>query len=245
MVNIWIGIATLSVVALAPAVLTSRRRQMKLRDERETALDLHRQQLLELDRDLEMGMIAPAEHAVARVEVQRRILAADTIRTDMRQRISDWRLWGGLALIPPFAICLYLSGGHPSLPAQPLAERMHAQSAKDAGAIAAINRLRDVLGSMSPSDPSFRQGYLLLGQAEAAQGHFAEAAHDWRKALDISFDPELAVRVAEAQVQAEGHVSPDSIALYRKALDAAPKDAPWRTAVESRIAQGVHEETGP
>ena len=45
----------------------------------------------------------------------------------------------------------------------------------------------------------------------------------------------LAARAAEAAVRAEGGVSEASAALFRRALDVAPPDAPWRTAAEQRL----------
>jgi cytochrome c-type biogenesis protein CcmH len=84
------------------------------------------------------------------------------------------------------------------------------------------------------------QGYVLLGQAEASLGDWGQAALAWRRALDDGFDATLAAQTAEAQVRAEGGVSADSAALFRKALDAAPNDAPWRLLAEQRIAQSEH-----
>ena len=108
-----------------------------------------------------------------------------------------------------------------------------------------ISQLKMTLVTMPPNDPSLRQGYLLLGQAEASLGHDADAAAAWRKALDIEFAPDLAAQVAEEQVRAEGHISADSLDLYRRALDAAPQDAPWPQALQQRIAQGEHDQEQP
>ncbi|MDG6094570.1 c-type cytochrome biogenesis protein CcmI [Acetobacter sp. AN02] len=240
----WAGIVILSVITLLPAAVSVRGRTRQ-RDERETALALHRLQLAELDRDLTTGMIAPAEHGVAYLEVQRRILAADQVKTGMTDRITNLRLWLGLGAVPVMATVLYLTGGQPSLPAQPLKARLAAQAAENSKIDDTLSRLRTALGSLPPDDPRLRQGYLLLGQAEAAAGQYAGAARDWGRALDLKFDPELAAQVAELHVRADGHVSAEAVALFRRALDGAPKDAPWRRSVEARIAEGVHEETAP
>jgi cytochrome c-type biogenesis protein CcmH len=55
--------------------------------------------------------------------------------------------------------------------------------------------------------------------------------------LASGFDPLIAAHAAEAATRAEGHVSPDSAALFRQALAAAPPDAPWRGVVEKRLAE--------
>ncbi len=242
---IWLSIACLSFLALLPAAFVLWRRAVA-RDERSAALELHEAQLAELDRDLASGMIAPAEHAVAQLEIQRRILVADRAPAEMADRSARNRVIIALVLLPIVATGLYLAGGgHPRFPAQPLEPRLKEVQARDARAAKAIAQLREALATIPPGDPSLRQGYLLLGQAEASRGHDADAAAAWRKALDLGFDPELALQVAEEQVRSEKHISADSLSLYRRALDAAPKDAPWKQAVQQRIAQGEHDQEQP
>ncbi|MBO1359265.1 c-type cytochrome biogenesis protein CcmI [Acetobacter sacchari] len=241
---IWIGIGCLSLFALLPAA-TAFWLRGRAQDERSAALALHEAQLTELERDLSIGMIAPAEHTIAKLEIQRRILAADRARSDISEKSARARAIVALALIPFIAIGLYLTGGHPTMPGQPLKPRLAEIKARDAKGNAAIDQLRVALTKMSPTDPTLRQGYLLLGQAEAARGRSAAAAEAWRHALDLGFAPELAAEVAEEQTMADGHISADSLALYRRALDAAPKDAPWRESIEQRIAQGEHDQEQP
>lgn len=241
---IWLGIVVLSALALLPALLTLWRRNRTL-DERSAALALHEAQLAELDRDLDIGMIALPEHSVARLEIQRRILAADQAPANVVDKAARARIIIALAAIPLAATGLYLTGGHPSFPAQPLKPRLEALAAQDAKAGQMIDQLKGAIAKMSPEDPTLRQGYILLGQAEASRGHDKEAIEAWRKALDMEFQPALALELAETQVHSDGHISADSLSLYRRALDAAPKDAPWRQAVEQRIAAGVHEQEQP
>ncbi|GBR05584.1 c-type cytochrome biogenesis protein CcmI [Acetobacter oeni] len=242
---IWLSIACLSVFALLPSAFALWRRAVA-RDERSAALELHDAQLIELDRDLSSGMIAPAEHGVAQLEIQRRILIADHAPAEMADRAARNRIFIALALVPAVAVGLYLSGGgHPGFPAQPLAPRLKDVQAHDERTAKAVAQLKQTLDVLPAGDPSLRQGYLLLGQAEASRGHDADAAVAWRKALDLGFAPDLALQVAEEQVRSEQHISADSLELYRRALEAAPKNAPWRQAVEQRIAQGEHEQEQP
>lgn len=245
MLIIWLSIICLSLVALLPAFLTVWRRT-EARDERSAALALHEAQLAELERDLSVGMIAPSEHHIARLEIQRRILVADQAPAETSERAARLRIVLALVAIPLFTVGLYLaSGGHPSFPAQPLAPRLKLLEARDAKTGEAITHLKQALASLPPGDPNIRQGYLLLGQAEASRGHDADAAAAWHKALDLEFAPELALQIAEEQVRAEKHISADSLSLYQRALEAAPASAPWREAVQQRIAQGEHEQEQP
>lgn len=242
---IWLSIAALSLLALAPAVWALFRRQHVLHDERTAALTLHEAQLGEVERDLTIGLIAPEEHAVARLEIQRRILAADMAPTGGSTASSTRLAWLGLTLTPIAATLLYLTNGYPTLPAQPLAPRLAAQQAQADREDAIVAQLRQALATLPDTDPNRRQGYLLLGQAEAARDHYEEAAQAWGHALALGFEPELAARTAEAMTRASHRVTPEALALFRKALDTAPKTVPWRDAAQARIAQGEHDQDNP
>ncbi|MBM9401804.1 c-type cytochrome biogenesis protein CcmI [Gluconacetobacter azotocaptans] len=238
---IWIGFFLLTTLALLPAIAVFRH-TARLRDERETALVLHRARLAELDRDMQDGLIAPTEHAGAALEIQRRLLATDAAEAHGAGRgIPGPVVAGALLLVPLSALGLYLACGHPSLPAQPLAPRLAEIRKQDHRSDALLAQLRAGLARMPADDPNRVRGYLLLGQAEAARAHYADAAAAWRQAIDIQFDPEVAARTAEAQTLADGRVTPETASLFRRALDAAPADAPWRIAAEQRIAQSEHQ----
>ena len=233
---IWLAAAVLALCALAPAGLALRRR-IRVQGRQSATLALYRAQIGELARDLEERRISPADHATALLEVQRRLLAASEA-ADAPQAPSDGRaLVAGLALVPMAALGLYLVGGRPDLPAQPLAGRMKGADKAMADENAMVEQLRAVLASVDPRSDRARQGELLLGNLEAARGNLAGAADQWRKALALRFDPFLAARVADATSQAEGRVSEASAALFRRALAAAPPDAAWRGAVEQKLAQ--------
>ena len=242
---IWLSIALLSLIALAPAAAALWRRSRSIRDERSTALALHDAQLAELDRDLTVGLIASGEHSVAVLEIQRRILVADMAPSTAREQSATWPGWLALGLAPVLAVALYLTNGAPMLPAQPLGPRLVAQHQHDVRDDAVIAQLRSAIAALPATDPSRRQGYLLLGQAEAGRDHYNEAAQAWNQALDMGFDAELAARTGEALTRAHHHVTPDALALFRKALDAAPQDAPWRAAAQARVAQGEPDQDNP
>lgn len=242
---IWLSIGLLSLLALAPAFLTLWKRTRDIRDERSTALALHEAQLTEVDRDLAIGLIAPAEHSVALLEIQRRILSADTAPSTARANSSAMLGWFALAATPALAVGLYLTNGAPYLPAQPLGPRLVAQHMQNRKTDALIAQLQQAVAALPADDPNRRQGYLLLGQLQATGDHYAQAADAWGHALALGFDAELAARTAEAMTRAEHHVSAQALDLFRKALDAAPKDAEWRAAVQGRIAQGEHDQENP
>ena len=229
---IWALLVLLALAVLAPLLLALRGRG-GARGARELALQLHRTQLQELDRDLAEGRILPTEHATAVLEVQRRLLAAAEATEAESRPGARWPVLAAIALVPAAAFALYLvSGSQPGMPSIDAAS----QQARAAEEGALIAELRQRLSTMDPASDRARQGYVLLGSVEEARGNDAAAAEAYRMALRGKFDATIAARAAEAAVRAEGGVSDSSAALFRRALAAAP-DAPWRDAVLQRLQQ--------
>jgi len=232
---IWLILVLLTAAALAPAAWVLRGRT-RLRDRTEAAMALHRAQLAELDRDLAEGRIGPAEHATALLEVQRRLLAAAETPDAALSRGPREPLALTLVVIPVVALCLYFVAGHPELPSAP--SNRSAQAGQRAQEDAdMINQLRAAIADATPGSDRAREGNVLLGNIQEAKGDFGAAAAAWRLALGIRFDPLLAAETAEAATRAEGRVSPESAGLFRRALAAAPADAPWRELAEQRLAE--------
>ncbi|MDE2006559.1 MAG: c-type cytochrome biogenesis protein CcmI [Rhodospirillales bacterium] len=237
MMALAFGILGLAALALAPLGFTAFG-QARARGRRESALALLRGQLVELDRDRAEGRIGTPEHAAARLEVERRLLAEAERAEPAVAEGGASPVWIAVALVPIAALALYWVGGSPELPAAPLAERIAAAEARGRQEMALIAQLKAALPRLDPASDKARQGYVLLGNAEARLGDMMGAADAWRKALASRFDPTLAAETAEAITEANGHVTPEAEALFRRALATAPSDAPWRSMVERRLGGG-------
>src|SRR5882757_4303330 len=93
-------------------------------------LEVYRDQLSELDRDMARGLIRPAEAEEARAEIARRILRLDNTgpadKDAVRQPSIATRLVATAAVlvVPLVSWGLYSQLGSPDLPSQPLAERL-------------------------------------------------------------------------------------------------------------------------
>ena len=102
----------------------------------ETDSQVFRDQLAEVERDLDRGTITEAEAEGARIEVSRRLLAADararTTATLSPAPQGHSGLVAGLALMgtPALAAALYFGIGAPGLPDQPLDQRRAAAGAQ-------------------------------------------------------------------------------------------------------------------
>ena len=229
---IWLGLLAVTLVALSP-VLWVILRPVSNKGRRESALALHRAQLLELDHELAEGRLLSTEHGAARLEVQRRMLAEAATDDPSPERASRWPLIYALLLVPAAALGLYLIQGQPGMPAQPLAPRQAEWAQQDQ----LIDLLKQRLARLPAGDPRAYDGYLLLADSEAKRNRLADASNAWVHALTINFDAGLAARAAEARAESLGEVDPVSADLFRRALAAAPADADWKSLAEERLKE--------
>lgn len=233
---IWLALPLLAVCALLPLLLLLRAPGPP-RGRRDAELTLYRAQLAELGRDRAEGRLLPAEHQTALLEVQRRLLAAGEAAEPPPRPGRRGPLVLTLILTPLAATLLYLVGGAPGLPAAPLQARLSRAEAEARDTAVLVQRLRAHLAQLPPGSDQMRQGYRLLGNVEAARRNMTAAAEAWRTALAIRFEPDLALETAEAITEAAGHLTPEGKSLFQQALNAAPKDAPWRGMAERRLAE--------
>jgi len=241
---IWLAILLLTTVALAPLARVLLHSGPSRRGRREAALALHQAQLTELDRDFAEGQIAAAEHTAAVVEIQRRLLATAELRDVILPSAARGPLVFALAMVPAFALGLYLRAGSPGLPSEPLAARIALAKSELEHENASLADLRAHLATLDPHTEQARKGFELLGNMEAGRHNFAAAAAAWNKALAVRFDPTLAAEAAEAMADAEGHVTASTALLFRKALQAAPIDESWRPIAERRLHEYAAGEEG-
>ncbi len=239
---IWLWLLVVACVTLAPVAWFAGQGG-RLRGRRDAALALHRAQLTELDRDLAEGRLLPAEHAAARLEVQRRLLREADDAEAGPARSGPFGVVLLTALVPALAVILYVAaGGAPDFRAREAAARqvaqgMAAQARQTAEDEAVIARLRETLAKMDSHTDTARRGYVMLGRAELSLGHLPEAAEAWRQALAQRFEPDLGAETAEVISEAQAHVTPEAANLFRRALAEAPADAPWRKAAEKRVSE--------
>ncbi|MGO6940131.1 c-type cytochrome biogenesis protein CcmI [Rhizobium johnstonii] len=123
----WILVAALTA-ALAVILLYPLLRGAKAADNiRAGEAAVYRDQLRELDRDLDGGLITPEEADYARAEIGRRLIAvsadepAETLKPARHHRFTEAFV---LLVLPVLGLCLYLTTGRPDLPSQPLEARL-------------------------------------------------------------------------------------------------------------------------
>lgn len=195
----------------------------------EHAFEVYRDQIAEIDQDLERGLITADQASAARTEIERRILAVASSREtdrpgDRPSAASRLVPLAIAALIPLGVLALYLRLGSPDLPSQPFASRTDrvqvAAEARDFEALVAR------LAERQARSPDNLEGWVMLGRSYAFMGRHADAAESYRRALDLSDgDPEIASAYGEALTLAnDGIVTPLAHGAFDAALRARPGD---------------------
>lgn len=123
----WVAAAVLTFAA-SLAVLIPLSRRTGGAGARANEINVYRDQLAEVERDVRRGLLAPEEAEQARTEIGRRILRADDDGIILKQDSGGaaFRVAGAIAVvsIPLISWGLYSVLGSPNLPEQPLSARM-------------------------------------------------------------------------------------------------------------------------
>ncbi|MER8504254.1 c-type cytochrome biogenesis protein CcmI [Mesorhizobium sp. M0204] len=210
-------------------------------------LEVYRDQLAELDRDMARGLIQPMEAEEARAEIARRILRlsnAGQAGETATQPSRSTRLVATAAVlvVPLLSWGLYGQLGSPDLPSQPLSERL-AKNPADSSVDELIARAEAHLAA----NPSDGRGWDVLAPVYLRMQRYADAVTAYRNAIRL--DGDSAARQAglgEAIANAAGGiVSAEAQAAFEAALKldpANPKAAFYLAmgmAQEGRIAEAT------
>jgi len=187
---------------------------------------VYRAQLGELARDRDAGRIGPGEYDAAVIEVQRRLLSvADDVPAPAAAKPAQWPLVLAAIAVPAVAIALYLPRGTPDMPDFPLAEMQARRDAEAAEVGQLLATLRARLVELPPASPQRWNGYVLLGNTLRATGDLAGAANAYREALTMSFDPDVAIDLAETIALVEdGRIGAEPRALLERAAASGTGD---------------------
>ena len=188
-------------------------------------LAVYRDQMRELERDRSAGFIPAAEATAARVEISRRLLAADEAQQHAPPvSLAPWRrrfaAIAALAGLPLGAVVLYLAIGFPGLPDQPLAARSNGPDGRSLAALVA--QVEDRL----ERNPQDGRGWEVIGPVYMRLNRFDDAVRARRNALRI-LGPSVVREgdLGEALVAAaNGVVTAEAKAAFDRALALDARD---------------------
>jgi cytochrome c-type biogenesis protein CcmH len=219
-------------------------------------LRVYRDQLKELDRDVERGILTEAEAARARTEVSRRILEADRALQQARGAdtrrggLERWIIAGGLVASVAGAVGVYFQIGAPGYPDLPLATRIEiineARATRpgqdEAEAQVTVREaipeqpereeLVAQLRTIMEQRPDDARGMELLASNEAALGNFRAARIAQERLIELLGDEVTGnhyIDLAEMMVLAAGgYVSPEAEAALEQGLALEPRNGTAR-----------------
>ena len=211
----WIvlGVLTAGLLALLlPPLLRSRGQDSHAYD-----VAIYRDQLAEVLRDRDRGLLDEDDASAAQREIERRMLAADAAARGRATRAATphWVIAVVIALaLPVVAVPLYLQLGSPGLPDQPLAAR--APAAPEDGTVANI----EAMVARLAEQPEDGAGWAELGSELLLAGRYADAVGALDRALALTDqDPAVAALYGEAQVlSADGFVTDGARAAFNITL---------------------------
>lgn len=243
--SLWLLFGAMTVVALALLLWPLLRRPPEPLARRDYDLSVYRAQLQELERDRSRGLLGEAEAEAARVEVQRRMLAADAERGRAAPPAPRARAGRAMAalLIATFPILcgiLYLQLGSPGVPGQPFAGRTEErQHLADQGGRPSVEAMILRLEERVNASPEDFEGWLRLGNAYGMVERFEQAADAYRRAIALQPDvAPLHAALAEAlALAAGGIVTERAHTEIERALEIDPKEPRARFYQGLELAQ--------
>jgi cytochrome c-type biogenesis protein CcmH len=182
---LWVAFALMTAVAVF-VVLWPLSRHATLSGGSD--VEVYRDQLNEITRDRTLGLIGEAEAEAARIEVSRRMLAADAsisaANSTTTGTSSIWRRRAtavtALVALPLGASIFYLALGSPELPGEPLAARL-TDGQQDRSVANLISQVEAHLKQV----PSDARGYEVLAPVYLRLGRFDDAVRARRKLLEL------------------------------------------------------------
>jgi cytochrome c-type biogenesis protein CcmH len=220
---LWIVFALLTGVAVLAVLIPLTRGGHAARTGRESDVAVYKDQLREIDADLDRGVIEAAEAEAARIEVGRRLLAADRAAkaaSGAARPVPRALVAAIIVLVPAISLGTYLAIGSPDLPGQPLSARVNRPIQQQDVAVL-IARVEEHLAE-APEDGN---GWEVVAPVYMRLGRYEDAARAWANAIRLlgpSADREA--NYGEALVDAnDGMVSADARAAFDRALERDPQ----------------------
>jgi cytochrome c-type biogenesis protein CcmH len=232
---VWIAAAVLAAICVA--VLLNTLLRTRAADDSRSAFDLtvYKDQLTEIDRDLDRGLLNEVQAKSARLEIERRMLAsaateentpASGSSVEETRRVTRLAAMVLTVALPLLAVGFYLHLGSPGQPAAPFTERRALQeafqSAMDGDLAAEIGGLEKRVEAQRFDAHS----WLLLAAAYGELNRFIDAANAFRRAIELGAkEPNIYASLGEILVAAAGgEVGPEARRAFAEAITLDPEN---------------------
>lgn len=235
----WIVAAILTFAASAAVIWPFLRAPARTVDPGGHDVEVYRDQLAEIDRDRDRGVIADAEAEEARAEIGRRILreaagAGERGHAGRHSTLTRIVATVSMGLVPVIALAAYAVTGSPGMPDQRLAERLSRNPADNT-----VEELVARAETHLRQNPQDAQGWEVVAPIYLRIGRFDDAVLAAENAIRLAGEDSRRLNIlAEARVaKAGGVVTAEALALFEQVLALDPDDGKARFHVGLARAQ--------
>jgi cytochrome c-type biogenesis protein CcmH len=230
---LWIILTVMCSLAVMLVTVPLVRRYENYRDTASAGTSIFTDQLREIERDRSLGVIGEKEADLAKIEIERRLIAAAKNVIEPRPISPAWRtvaLVSAVGFVVLGSVNIYALRGSPDKigPPAETAAQEPAPEAPAAGAptTAEVDAMIGKLAKRLEQSPGDAEGWRMLGWSYFNTQRYEESAAAYGKAMAI--DPanlDYKAGHAEALVQAaQGMVTPRAQELFAEVLKADPKE---------------------
>lgn len=226
---IWLIFAAMAAATVALLLLPLLRARPHAVSRAAYDLTVYKDQLAEVEREVERGTLSADQADAARTEIQRRILALGEVgKGTAPSRVSALTAAAViLAGIPAVGFGVYSLLGAPNLPDQPYAGRKD-QMAQMQGQADMIKNMVAQLSARLEKEPNDGKGWAMLGRSLRVMGDADKSMAAYRKAVALlPGDTQVRLEfgaVLLAQVPQGGTLPPEFVRLMREVVAVDPKN---------------------
>jgi cytochrome c-type biogenesis protein CcmH len=230
---LWIILTVMCSLAVMLVTVPLVRRYENYRDTASAGTNIFTDQLREIERDRGLGVIGEKEADLAKIEIERRLIAAAKNVTEPRPISPAWRtvaLVSAVGLVVLGSVNIYALRGSPDKTEPPAATAAQepAPEAPAAGTptTAEVDAMIGKLAKRLEQNPGDAEGWRMLGWSYFNTQRYEESAAAYGKATAIEpANLDYKAGHAEALVQAaQGTVTPRAQELFAEVLKADPKE---------------------
>jgi len=245
MTALWISTAVLTVLALAALLLPMSLGKRKDVSPARADFDLtvYKDQLTEIDKDMERGVLSEDQATAARTEIERRMLAVagEGDEEIKNTPVPQWLMLTILVTVPVGAFAMYFGLGQPSMQDRPFAERAATPQMADVETRKAqIAKMIEAIKGRIKQEPDNPQHWAMLGQATQMAGMHAQSVQAYEQLVAITNrNPEALMVLAEAMfIEAGEVVTPAAVTLFKEAKSVMPQNPMtyYYLAMERQVA---------
>lgn len=219
---IWIAMAVLALTASGIVAASAWKPALVQGPAEDRTLAVLKDQLSEVDRDAERGLLSVAEAHAARQEIKRRVLSVGRVKnTGESNGGGRVILMAAAVFVPLFAAGYYSFAGAPNLSSIAFEDRQ-AEVAQNREIEALAQKLLQRL--QADSEGGALEGWMLLGQTFMKLGRASDAASAYERATQsMNADSAVFSIYAEALIVSEqGIVTPQAKRAIARALELDP-----------------------